>query len=443
MFGTTESSGRPLIDVVVIGGGIAGMSVALECAHIGLNVELWEASERLGGSIRSVEWGSERHIEIGAVTFSHDGPVANRAREWNIPLTESIPTPTELITSIGRTTLPQGFASGAISSPLDGAFHGIGVSSFRLYADRVMPILKLGKEQSWARLIEQRFGSKYFAHVAQPFSRAAWGVDMETVEADRAVPGVNAALTRQGSLSGAISSLETERTPRLRFADTSDRFIKAFENSLLHFGVVIKRSTSARGIERDGDSLRVATSEGVVLCRAVIVATHPEALGLELPPSQTPLERPTIVVTAVYDEDASDEVPECGALVNRSDTPVRSVSLSRSEPGLGKRLLARVSLVPSSLDPAKEAISFLETTWPTLSECAPMSVDVRDWELARPRVCLGDPDPTLPWGVDGEPHIECAGQWISGPGLDVSVRHAQQVAQRVRRLLLVEKQSNT
>ncbi|HIE60910.1 MAG TPA: FAD-dependent oxidoreductase [Microbacterium sp.] len=41
--------------VVVVGAGIAGLVAALECAKVGLQVTLVEASERLGGAIARAE----------------------------------------------------------------------------------------------------------------------------------------------------------------------------------------------------------------------------------------------------------------------------------------------------------------------------------------------------------------------------------------------------
>ena len=51
--------------VVVVGGGIGGLVAARECAKVGMRVTLLEASEALGGSIRTAELDgitATRHI---------------------------------------------------------------------------------------------------------------------------------------------------------------------------------------------------------------------------------------------------------------------------------------------------------------------------------------------------------------------------------------------
>lgn len=56
-------------DVLVLGGGIAGMYAALKCAEQGLNVTLFEKSSRLGGHIYSPTIGG-KIIEAGAGRFN-------------------------------------------------------------------------------------------------------------------------------------------------------------------------------------------------------------------------------------------------------------------------------------------------------------------------------------------------------------------------------------
>ena len=58
--------------VVVVGGGIAGMVAALECAKIGMRVTLLEASSALGGTIHAAEIAGHV-IDVGAQGFSVRG----------------------------------------------------------------------------------------------------------------------------------------------------------------------------------------------------------------------------------------------------------------------------------------------------------------------------------------------------------------------------------
>ncbi len=58
-------------DVVVVGGGVAGLIAARELSHVGLSVTLVEARERLGGRIwRRSFAGTQRTVEVGGAWFS-------------------------------------------------------------------------------------------------------------------------------------------------------------------------------------------------------------------------------------------------------------------------------------------------------------------------------------------------------------------------------------
>jgi phytoene dehydrogenase-like protein len=66
-------------DVIVIGGGIAGLGAARELARSGLRVVLLEARDRLGGRISTLKARGARHaVELGA-EFVHGGNPELRA----------------------------------------------------------------------------------------------------------------------------------------------------------------------------------------------------------------------------------------------------------------------------------------------------------------------------------------------------------------------------
>ena len=76
-----------MVDVLVIGGGVAGLEAALTLKQAGRSVCVLEGSERLGGAVDT------RHIsgfrcEVGASTLRSDGVILNeRCQEFSIPLT--------------------------------------------------------------------------------------------------------------------------------------------------------------------------------------------------------------------------------------------------------------------------------------------------------------------------------------------------------------------
>jgi oxygen-dependent protoporphyrinogen oxidase len=75
-----------MIDVLVLGGGVAGLEAALGLSQQGFAVELLEASTRVGGSV-TTETVDGFRCELGAATLRADGAILNeRCDEFGIAL---------------------------------------------------------------------------------------------------------------------------------------------------------------------------------------------------------------------------------------------------------------------------------------------------------------------------------------------------------------------
>ena len=63
--------------IAVVGGGLAGLTVALGCERVGHDVDLYEASDRLGGRMATREEG-DHLIDLGFHVLHTAYPALNR-----------------------------------------------------------------------------------------------------------------------------------------------------------------------------------------------------------------------------------------------------------------------------------------------------------------------------------------------------------------------------
>ncbi|WP_226531002.1 protoporphyrinogen oxidase [Microbacterium paraoxydans] len=199
--------------VVVIGGGIGGLVAARECAKVGMHVTLLDAAEDLGGAIRQVELDGVV-VDAGAESYATRGGHV-RALVEELGLADRIVAPQAGaawlagIPGVGAAPLPVGGILGIPANPFqDDVRRIIGWSGvWRAYLDRVRPPLTIGHELSLGKLVASRMGPKVRDRLVAPVTTGVYSASPDDVDIDVAAPGLNAALTRVGSLSGAVQSL--------------------------------------------------------------------------------------------------------------------------------------------------------------------------------------------------------------------------------------------
>ncbi|WP_105035547.1 protoporphyrinogen/coproporphyrinogen oxidase [Cryobacterium aureum] len=230
-----------MIDVLVIGGGVAGLVAARECAQVGLSVTIIEATDTVGGPVAghvldglSLDSGAESFAVRGGtvaafvedlgltdqiVTPNVAGawlhlPALNtgspsRARSKKIAAGRALPRPSaDASVSV---PLPKAGVLGIPGSPLaDDVRRVIGwKGSIRAYLDRHMPVLTIGREHSLGDLVKKRMGQRVLDRLVEPVASGVYTTSAVDLEIDVVAPGLNRALTTAGSLSGAVSALRS------------------------------------------------------------------------------------------------------------------------------------------------------------------------------------------------------------------------------------------
>lgn len=215
-----------MCDVAVLGDGIPELAAALELAEVGLRVRIYPtaASGAQPGTgpltAPAGAWDDAVGISdpdgtlrdflahVAAPLTAHDSGAFALAESVE-PRTEA-PVPPLLRGAKGAWgPLPQPAVVGVPAVPLSADALALlgGRAAARAALDRIRPVLTIGKAQSFGSLVQARLGTGARERLVEPLVQEAYGVAAEAVDAAIAAPGLNEALTRVGTLSGAALDL--------------------------------------------------------------------------------------------------------------------------------------------------------------------------------------------------------------------------------------------
>lgn len=486
-------------DVVVVGGGVAGLVAALECAKVGLGVTLLERRDVLGGCVGRIELDGLT-LDSGAESFAtRGGAVAellttlgleaevvdpNRAGAW---LAMPGPSGNGDVSSVAAAPLPKTGVLGIPANPLgDDVRRIIGWrGAIRAYADRLMPILRIGRAHSLGELVRSRMGAAVLDRLVTPISAGVYSADPNDLDLDVVAPGLNEAMTRMGSLSGGVAQLVEERKAGSAVRGLRGgmhRLVDALAAELRRFDVTVITSAEVHDLERlraqapaagdadvrhanDTPEWRIAatTADGDLLVdtRFVILAAPAqtsrrllvEAVDGWADAADWPAAASVELVTLVLDAPALDGAPRgTGVLVAAGTEGVIAKALTHSTAkwewlteAAGGRHVVRLSYgragesnpLDGLTDDAVARIALADASAlldVPLDERMLRAAGRTAWRDAVSHASLGQRDRVreLEDALAAEPSIEATGSWIAGTGLASVVPHALEVAHRVR-----------
>lgn len=279
-----------MIDAAVTGRGLPALVAAAELAELGLRVEVF------GGPADSPT-EPQRDIAgaLGALMRRLAGPIPGTARGGSPAAAPRFfpPATTLLQTPRGAwAPLPSPSVAGIPAVPLAAESLALlgGRGALRAARDRIAPVLTVGKTREIGVLVRRRLGTPALERMVAPILRDRFGVDPDRIEAAIAVPGLNEALTRAGSLSGAalaLSERDRDRETRVRPRDGWVALSEALEHRLRAYDVRFSGTTITE-LRRDGEGWVLRAEDGTtVAARSVIVdagdRVHADARGHSLP----------------------------------------------------------------------------------------------------------------------------------------------------------------
>ncbi|MBS1673812.1 MAG: FAD-dependent oxidoreductase [Actinobacteria bacterium] len=483
--------------VAVIGGGVAGLVAAESIAAIGAHATVFEAQERPGGAVRSGE-ADGLVFDAGAESFAVRGGHV-RALIDDLGLGDRVVSPEPggaWVAGIpgGAAPLPKGGLLGIPANPFaDDVRRVIGWNgTWRAWLDRLRPPLTIGRETSLGQLVRKRMGSVVLDRLVAPVSTGVYSAHPDDIDIDVAAPSLNAALTRAGSLSGAVAEITggSGKAPGAAvqgLAGGMATLVDALVARIELLGSEVRTDAPVQRIERDGDrwivhaatatepeSAPQSASDGdtpdpgapadalpehfdaIVLAADEatarrLLAPHVPALAAVATGSSPQIE----IVTLVLDAPALDGAPRgSGVLTVPGSHTAKALTHSTAKwawlrAGAGSRHVVRVSFGSQDEDPATATLDDEHAAALALAEAATLlGVDLTPAQLRgshRARFVQAQPSAVRGSGerraaasaaIEAVPGVAATGAWLSGTGLAQVVPHARAEAERLRHALL-------
>jgi len=247
-------------DVVVVGGGIAGLVAAFDCAKVGLRVVLLEQHDKLGGCIGRVELDG-LSLDTGAESFAVRGDtVANLLASLGMSDEMAVPNPVGAWLAFrgdgGVLDTAPAPATGVLGIPANPlAAEVVRIlgwrGAWRAYLDRVRPVLRIGVAHSLGELVRTRMGRAVLDRLVTPVALGVYSTDPADLEVNTVVPGLNQAMTRAGSLSGGVAQLVAARKPGSAVRGITGgmhRLVDRLHAELLRFGVEVRVGATVESV---------------------------------------------------------------------------------------------------------------------------------------------------------------------------------------------------
>ena len=431
-------------DVLVLGGGVAGLAAALRLVEAGRTVRLVEASDRLGGVVRTL-----RHdgftADVGPDVFLTRKPAAARLAE-RLGVETATPAGGALVQRRGRLhPLPAGLSGlvpGRLGPLLTTPALGLG-ARLRAAAEPFVSPRRGDADESLQAFAVRRFGQGAWDGLIEPLLGGLYGADHE-ISLRATLPHLHDR-ERVGGFLTLRGPAASGPSPFARPVGGMDALVVALADALRQRGVTIETgqpvaAVTARGARLADGSDRRAEAVIVALpapAAAAVLADLDPALAAPL--SAIPMGSATAVVVGF--PSGGLRVPDAsGWLVPRSEGgPVQAVTLlSKKHAGTAQagHDLARVFLRPSFGGDDEAAVEVAvahlrhHLGGPGAPSLTPVWTAVQRWASLQPRYTLGHLDrlAALDAALARHPRLALAGASLRGVGLPDVIANAEAAA---------------
>ncbi len=476
------------MDVVVVGGGIAGLVAADVCARAGLSVIVAEQRETVGGLVAAAELDGLL-LDIGAEAFAtREGSVSDLAIDLGLADTLVRPNPAGAWIRMPTKTvrIPLLGVLGIPGRPMSRDVRdAIGLSgSLRASLDSLMPKAWGARSATLGDLVRQRMGTKVLDRLVAPICLGIHSTHPNDLDIDSVAPSLREGMRRTGSLAGAVRERATTQRAGGAVMGIEGglwKLTQALEARITrHSGEVLTSTrvtslapagrtlgpdwqvgyTDAAGASRTvrtrGVMIAVPVREAQNLLREMLVEPQITSAGRTLIDAQT---EDVTVVTLVVTSAALDAHPRgTGIIVAPGSPGVRAKALTHSSAkwawlanvaGAGHHAIrlsfagaqrpAGAASTPKALaDADSELVQRALADASVLLGVPLVATDLRASRVTRWTDAVTPPSPAHrdlvgKWtkAVARLERIGLAGSWIAGTGLASVIPHAQAAADQL------------
>jgi oxygen-dependent protoporphyrinogen oxidase len=239
------------VRVVVVGGGVAGLTAARDLAAAGCEVLLLEGADRVGGKLRRGEVAGIA-VDVGAEAMLHRRPEGTAlAAEVGLPIVHPTSAGSRVWTRGALRPLPRSL----MGAPLDldqlattGVLSDEGLARAR--RERTLPPSVLGGDVSVGDLVDERYGAEVTDRLVEPLLGGVYAGRAREISARAAVPQL-VAMAERGSLLEQAGPPPASGTPVFAGVDGGMwRLPEALHSALAGAGVEIRTGATVRALRR-------------------------------------------------------------------------------------------------------------------------------------------------------------------------------------------------
>lgn len=434
--------------VAVVGGGVSGLTTAYRLAAAGVDVTVFEASDRPGGKLGSVQVGDLR-LEAGADSFVARKP-------WAVDLCRELGLAGEIV-SVGASGAYLWTDRGLVAFPKDAPFGipgdvgevlrwpGLSRAGRRRAAqDLLRAKRKDGVEETLGELLRRRLGDEATDMAVAPLLAGLYAGDIDRLSARATFPELIAWESSQGSLiRGSQATMRAARRgvpgpmflkPRGGVERLTDALAASLGDRVVTGAAVDSLEDLGEGQGVSATVLTVPAFEAARLVRSVAPSAAADLDGIAY--------ASTGVVFLVFGEGTQAALPAgTGFVVPRGKAPMTACSWISSkwpDPAFGSRAVVRCYVAgvgdEDVLDAADDELvracaRHLAAVVDLPAE--PQASAVVRWIRAMPQYEIGHVERVQTIRRTLPPGIFVLGSAYDGVGISDCVRAAEETAEQV------------